>query len=386
MREEIYQALTTSNRGSVGSAPSSVGFRREFTDRYSIPLRQVRFIRTELVVARARELVSSVLQDLQLSEATTTQEFLQGIERIFSHPEVMVGDREILEKNLMVEREALERCFLDRRPLTCTISGFPYKMRNPLYTVAEEPDMAEVLALTKLSGFVDSVQKLYAPGAQVTILAENSILAPLADVPLAVHTHYLRSLQHWLSLIDTSRRVLVRDLADYHAKDFYLQWQSSQEELEGLFEVQDAETVERVGAVLPGIFKTLDYTSWNEDLLWAFFNPDYRDPALEQLRERQYDRAVQEACRYLAYQEVRLRSNFMNTVFPGALKLGTFAKAGVLGFNLLNASSTMLPYFGYIVDINGSFEMRYRVDVPENAQAVYLEGGCTRSPFYFVME
>lgn len=177
---------------------SSIGL-GEGGQRRSIPIHGFKFIDLDEAIQVGRGLVSKLLGDLRFTQAQNSDELEKGLEALFLHPEVLLGSPETSLRTIQNNRDELQRRFTAELPLKFIILGFPHKMPNPLYTVAREPDMGELVALTKLITLTDKIGELYAPGAHITVLAENTVFAPISDISSAEHLSYLSTREWTLS-------------------------------------------------------------------------------------------------------------------------------------------------------------------------------------------
>jgi pyoverdine/dityrosine biosynthesis protein Dit1 len=385
--ENIELALKAGFEKSNSLISASKGFLKSFSEYTSLPVNEPGFITESQALVIASGLVDTLFKKLSVTEAKSFEELQVGLEKIFTYEEVLLGSRDITESTLLAIKESLHKVYTEKKPLRFTILGFPHKMPNPLYTTASEPDMGEIIAITKIAKLMDCISELYPYGASVVILAENTVFAPISDVTIEEHTHYLRKIQHYESLIDKSERLEIRDIADFHNEEFNDSWNSIEKEFSERYQGGDKEVIKMVESVMPTNFKTINYRNIRDEILLKFFDPHYREPAIDALRSSKYKRALKESFRYLAYHQARYRADFMNKTFPDTFKLTVSPKVGSFGINMLNSECSILPYYGYIIlRKNSSFSIQYRIDIPSEARALYLNNGNCQSPFCYQID
>ncbi|MFJ6086792.1 L-tyrosine/L-tryptophan isonitrile synthase family protein [Streptomyces sp. NPDC092369] len=68
-------------------------------------------------------------------------------------------------------------------PIAFTLPGFPCKSPNPAKVLGHLPDMGERLSLTFLNTLCEEIERIYPPGARMTICSDGHLFGDLIGVP-----------------------------------------------------------------------------------------------------------------------------------------------------------------------------------------------------------
>ncbi|WP_043678956.1 L-tyrosine/L-tryptophan isonitrile synthase family protein [Streptomyces xylophagus] len=98
-------------------------------------------------------------------------------------------------------------------PIAFTLPGFPCKSPNPAKVLGHLPDMGERLSLTFLNTLCTEIERVYPPGARMTICSDGHIFGDLIGVPDGHIDAYADELRLLIGQLDLSR-LSVFDLRD----------------------------------------------------------------------------------------------------------------------------------------------------------------------------
>lgn len=90
------------------------------------------------------------------------------------------------------------------KPLHFVLPAFPAKSPNPKKVLGHLPDTAERVALTFLHNLCVNIQKIYRPGARVTICSDGRVFSDLVEVPDPHVTAYRDGLGKILGMLGTT--------------------------------------------------------------------------------------------------------------------------------------------------------------------------------------
>lgn len=327
-------------------------------------------------------LSESAFPNLTYKKTKSFDDFVISLEKIFSHRKILLGDKKITQETIKKILVHLQKVYEKRQKLVFTLLGYPYKMPNPLYTNSTSVDLAEIISIYKLHHLISKLNEIYPYGVKLIILTENSIFNTMSDISNENQIKYFHDLCKWKNFIDKSGTIEIRDIKDYHTVELEKKWRELEKEMEKRYWENDPLIKDKVEAVMPTNFMTLNYRKFKPEFLIRYFNPECKDVYIEGLRRKNYGRALKESFYYLSYHQARYELGFMDAVFPNTFRLTVAPKVGSLAINMLNEKSKILPYYGYIVKKGGDFKMEYIVDVPKKAKSIYWEGNL-EYPFYY---
>lgn len=91
------------------------------------------------------------------------------------------------------------------RPIEFALPAFPTKSPNPAKVLGIHPDLAEELALRFLAELCRDIEKIYPPGAAVTICSDGRVFENLIKVSDEVITSYQQGIRELVNQIDPDR-------------------------------------------------------------------------------------------------------------------------------------------------------------------------------------
>ncbi len=360
---------------------TSVSLKKTYKE-YEKVFHSITLVTKKDILDVSRVLSESTFPDLTYRKAKSFDAFVIYLEKIFSHRKILLGDKKITQETIKKIRVNLQKVYEKKQRLVFTLLGYPYKMPNPLYTNSTSVDLAEIISIYKLYRLMSKLNEVYPYGVKLIILTENSIFNTMSDISNEDQIKYFHDLCRWKDHIDDNGFIEIKDIKDYHTVELEKKWRELEKEMKKRYWENDPLIKDKVEAVMPTDFMTLNYRKFKPEFLIRYFNPECKDMHIESLRRKNYERALKESFYYLSYHQARYELGFMDSVFPNTFRLTVAPKVGSFAINMLNEKSKLLPYYGYIVKKGRDFKMEYIVDVPKKAKSIYWEGNL-EYPFYY---
>lgn len=360
---------------------TSIPFNKTYRE-YEKVFHSVELVTEKNILEVSRILIRSAVPKFIYKKAKSFDEVKTAIEKIFSDKKILLGEKNITYETVSKISIDLEKIYRKKQKLVFTLLGYPHKTPNPLYTNSTSIDLSEIISLFKLYRLMRVLNEIYPYGVRLLILTENSIFHKMSDIPYEEQLRYFNDLCYWEKLIDEKQFIEVRDIKDYHTDELEQRWRKLEIEIKNKYEVGDPVVKEKVDAVMPTNFMTLNYRQYRPETLIKFFDLEYKNRQIEALRGLYYKRALKESFYYLSYHQARYELGFMDTSFPNAFRLTVAPKVGSFAINMLNEESKILPYYGYVVKNGKRFKIEYLIDVPEKAKSVYWDSNL-EYPFYY---
>ena len=326
--------------------------------------------------------------DVQISSAETG-DVASDVLSIFSDPEILFGNPSFIRTNREAWLEKI-RWFTDAgRPIDFVTMAFAYKMSNPLKTDRLAPDAGEALMLRRLQSVLDGVERVYAPGARLTILEEGILGRCLGADPARIAA-YRVGIEPIVEVSGIDReRIGFHSLDDMVAEipNFEARWIFEQERLRELFDSGDPATVEAHRQVTSGSRTSVPTGDFDPEVLVAAYDPAQNDPALRYVREYLDKVAHRQFFAYRALLSLRDTTGYLARLRPNALKLTVSPKPENLAVVPINTATRILPYHGVpVLRADGTWTIGYLSELGEDyagLTALRLVGDYDEAPFAY---
>lgn len=246
---------------------------------------------------------------ISTAKAKTTPEKILDI--IFQHRRLLNESddpprcRELLY--LPCHLRKLEFFTTQAKPLHFILPAFPAKSPNLRKVLGKLPDMGERISLQFLHELCRQIQKIYAPGMQITICSDGRVFSDLVCVKEEDVTDYARQL-----------RYIHQEINAYNLDFFNLE-----DEFNNLsFEEMRTQLIDGYADSLPNIRELIKSNSNHCSLfngIHRFLCEDYQVLQPTQSRNR-----VRLECKTIAYEVIQRSDAWSNLIakrFPHALRL-----------------------------------------------------------------
>lgn len=341
-------------------------------------------------IDNVKKLLSSQILIRPTIQGTTPEEKILSI---FLSDEVRFGPSEYVEdeKNEWLKR--LNTFVTQRRPISLTILGFPFKIPVPLKTNRTLPDLGEIMALQKLYQIASLVREVYSLGAQITIFTERCF-ASIDGVSTEEALRYAAFLQKMSSHLEWDQSLYFYDLQNIEAiiPDFNQRYSEKIQEYQSFYNRKDPSFLEKFNGTFTSMYRIVTTRGVPLEILMDVYNDSLNDTELSlearEVREDVRRRATKGVFKYLAYLRVRDDVGFLQRVRPGSLPLTVSPKKGRLGIVPINTFCTRLPYHGVplLTTTTQRLSIEYLIDMQRDStqyRSVYLDCDEESLPFYY---
>lgn len=312
---------------------TSIPFNKTYRE-YEKVFYPIELVTEKDILETSRILIKFAVPKFIYKKAKSFDKVKAAIEKIFADKRILLGDRKIAHETANKISIDLERIYRKKQKLVFTLLGYPHKMPNPLYTNSTSVDLSEIISLFKLCKLMEMLNGMYPYGVSLLILTENSIFHTMSDISYKEQLQYFSDLSYWEKLIDEKQLIEVRDIKDYHTDELEKKWQQLEVEMKRKYEENDPIVKDKVESVLPSNFMTLNYRKFKQDILIKYFDDNYQNKQIEDLRKIYYERALKESFYYLSYHQARYDLGFMDSVFPNTFRLTVSPKIGAFAINM----------------------------------------------------
>jgi hypothetical protein len=291
-----------------------------------------------------------------------TGDVASDILSIFSGPEILFGDPSFIQTNHETWLEKI-RLFTDAgRPIEFVTMAFAYKMSNQLKTNRLAPDAGEALMLRRFQLVLDAVERVYAPGARLTILEEGILGRCIGANPSRIAA-YRAGIETIVRASGINReRISFHSLDDMVTEipNFEARWIFEQERLRELFDSGDTATLEAHKQVTSGTRTSVPTEDFDPVVLAAAYDPSQSDPALRYVRDYVDKVAHRQFFAYRALLSLRDTTGYLARLRPNAIKLTVSPKPENLAVVPINTATGVLPYHGVpVLGADGGWTISY---------------------------
>lgn len=295
------------------------------------------------------------------------------------------------------ESRALFRTILEPRiqagePVEFVLPAFPFKLANPVKVARREPDMAEVLCLSRMYEICQVIKAVYPPGARFCLISDGVAYAPLFGVARVEAELYRRTcieMINELGFQDALRIVDLQYLIDARGEEF-AQVQAALEPAlrvwwrENPHDPRRASIIRSAASNLNlsrGITHDLIQLATHDLVLGAHDDDSLAN--LRRVRSSIANRTEETAFRFVLLLYTLRETDLIKKACPGAIRATVHPKPGQWAPHLVNRDSKVFPWQGIAVrDQRGHWRIRYEFDVQRRrARPVHLKGD--PFPFYY---
>ncbi|MDP3093189.1 MAG: L-tyrosine/L-tryptophan isonitrile synthase family protein [bacterium] len=313
---------------------------------------------------------------------------------IFQDENYRFGPREYIQENKDFWVSKLNYFINHGLLIQLTILGFPFKVPVPLKTSRTFPDMGEVLSLLRLSEIADNIQKVYPPGAVITIFTEG-VFGRFSGVPEEDWIAYREFLEKLNELLGLNSVLKIIDLSEMEkiVPDFQGHYQKRVAEFKELYQKQDPDFLAKYRGTYESVLRIVSTKMYDESLLMDVYNENLKDEEItaeaRKVREDIKKRTHESIFQYHAYLKTRDDIDYLEKVVPHGLPLTVSPKANRLGIFPVSRICTRLPYHGVPVysPRKNLFLIEYLIDIKrrqENYTQVYFDQDQDNKPFYYI--
>lgn len=334
--------------------------------------------------------LTDFLSKLKFPLAKAKGEFFEEkILSLFLDQNILYGKADYILDDKQLWLEKINYFASKNQPLQFTIHGFPFKIPNPLKTNRTLPDLGEILMLLKLGSVVQSVEKIYKPGAVITIIGEGRF-AFFSGNSETEWTKYRDNIKKLINLIGFNKRIKIVDIAEIE-KD--LRFKSTNQKLRAdvvkRYKKRDETIVKKVLGAYDSILRIVSTRNYSEDTLMDIYNEKVKDPKITRLRKALEKRAMDCVFSYHAYLMTRDELNFVEKTVPHQLALTVSPKRGRLGVIPIAPYCVRLAYHGVSVydSKKRQVTIEYLIDIKRQKRKftpIYLQGDKDPAPFFYI--
>lgn len=331
-----------------------------------------------MTTERARQLAAEVLTVITRHQR-----------RLRDDTACQVGRREPCPKCVGVHSMQVAQFIENNEPIQFVLPAFPCKSPNYIRKVlGDVPDMAERLSLSFLNRLCQDIEKIYRPGAQVTICADGHVFIGTIATDDATVIQYQRELRRFVGELENSH-IRLFNLNDHYVGDSFdvMRSKLQAEYAETLDEIREATEHDKY---LDGLRKSFISVLAQDSHMPA--DPKTGRPAWDGCRTRAHLQQRSRARSWELLRRSRAWGFLVGDVFPGAVRLSIHPQpcgSQKLGINLLDESegngakdNWLTPWHSTAVEVNGHFTLMRRLQAEElGAQLVYVDG----KPSHFVL-
>lgn len=303
-----------------------------------------------------------------------TQLSIEILKTLFRHRRLQDGAGHCAEKPceqcLALHLPKVRRCIGAGEPIHFLLPAFPAKSPNPEKVLGRLPDMGEEIALNFLDEVCAEIDRLYSPGARISICSDGRVFSDLVGVVEEDVTSYAAELRLMMERIGNG------------SLDFFC--------LEDLFDITGhaamrdkllvhyADTLEAI----KGRTHTFDHHRTLFNGIQRFLFEDRLVMETDKSRNQ-----IRNECKELAYRVIQRSDSWgrlLSDCFPTALRLSIHPQtphSEKIGILLGEAKDTWLtPWHGVALKQQGKFILTHRHDAEGlGAQVVERDG----RPSYF---
>lgn len=311
---------------------------------------------------------------------------------IFLHPNIRFGPREYITSCRKEWFEKMDTFIQRKIPIEFTILGFPFKTPVPLKTGRHLPDMGEVLALHQLYHLGKLIQRVYKPGARITVFAESPF-APFAGLALSEAVQYRSQLQRLNRIFGFNSVVSIVDLGvlEQLVPNFKKELKVRIKTFQLYYRKRDPEFMAKYESAFAAVFRIMNARAYRAEDLVAVYGERKNvllSKAQVHIRAALTKKTNAALFSYFAYLKVRDDFKLIGQYRPGALSLTVSPKPHRLGIHPIGSKFMILHTHGVPVfdKVKKQFRIEYLFDIERNGliyTPVYLKGDSDHAPFYY---
>ncbi|MBD3353838.1 MAG: L-tyrosine/L-tryptophan isonitrile synthase family protein, partial [Candidatus Lokiarchaeota archaeon] len=184
--------------------------------------------------------IKRILHKQEISSINHKEEIAaKKILEIFLSNDICFDSEDFIKENYQGWIKKLNY-FIDKgKRIEFSILGFPFKVPVPLKTNRKLPDLGELLSLNRLNNIMELIEKIYSPGAKVTVFTEGIFgsFVGLEKKEADAYRDYLIKIKENLNLSN----VIIQDLRvlEEFVPNFEKEFQLEKEKMLKLYEKKD---------------------------------------------------------------------------------------------------------------------------------------------------
>lgn len=309
---------------------------------------------------------------------------------LFLDQNILYGEADYILDDKQLWLEKINYFTSKNKPLQFTIHGFPFKIPNPLKTNRTLPDLGEILMLLKLGSVIQSVEKIYKPGAIITIIGEGRF-AFFSGNSETEWKKYRDNIKKLINLIDFNSRIRVVDISEIEKNP---RFKSTNQKLRAdvikRYKKGDDIIVKKVLGAYDSILRIVSTRNYDEETLMDIYNEQMRDPKILKSRKALEKRAMDCVFSYHAYLMTRDELDFVEKTVPHQLALTVSPKRGRLGVIPIAPYCIRLAYHGIPIydSKKRQVTIEYLIDTKRQEKEftpVHLKGDPDSTPFFYIL-
>lgn len=345
----------------------------------------------KISLAGIRKIIKSIHRDPIIPRDRKIEE---RIFSIFLNRNVLFGPQEFVAGNRSFWLDKISHFTSQKQKIQFTLLGFPFKIPVPLKTNRAYPDMGEVLILLQLSRIVQTIKKIYDPGAEIIIFTEGG-LGRFVGVSKKEAYNYKKFLSFLNEKLGFSKSIIIRELSGMEKyKNFESTYKRNVSQLKNKFKSKDPEILKKYAGAASSISRIVNTKKIGEKVLMDVYNKSISDKEASkkviQVRNYIERKLPASVFGYFAYLKTRDDLDYLSKKVPHYLALSVSPKKGRLGIIPVNTRCDKLPYHAVPIFIPKEkiFYLDYLVDIKHGNNkyiAVNLGEDKEKLPFYYIL-
>jgi len=312
----------------------------------------------------------------------------------FIHPEIRLGPKRYIKESENFFKKRIFYFYKEKKPISFTLLGFPFKMPVPLKTNRILPDMGEVLFLHRLYKIAEFLNKIYPFGVKIYIFGEGGF-APFVGVLSKEAQKYFDFLVFLNKKLNFDEFLEIYSLSEMEKEPNFKEiFEENIKKLETLYRQKDKEFLKKFKKVLKPIFRIVDSRKYPLGVLMDVYNDNLKFNDLtvgsKKARKELLGKTQKAIFRYFAYLKTRDDLNFLEKKVPFHLPLTVSPKLNRLGIWPIRRNCWILPYHGVPIfwEKENKWDLEYLIDLrrkSENITKVFLNEDKENKPFFYII-
>lgn len=226
--------------------------------------------------------------------------------------------------------------------------SFPFKCPVPAKTnYHTKPDLGELVYLQRLAHFCELAEQITEDTFQIVILEETEALSPVFGVDRKTCREFIKSLEHYVSILDIGSRIKLKPLIhELGGKEYSTLLKRETEAIKN----DTLAYSEIIEEVLPTIIVSLNTTHLSVKKSFEFISK------LQRQKNVQNTGLLSTAIRFVAFTRLLTQKQARYAKYKQCLQLSVSPKKGRIG--ILPTSAKILPHHGVPVVVYRGKEIR----------------------------
>lgn len=312
----------------------------------------------------------------------------------FMHPEIRFGPKSYIKESEDFFKKRILYFYKEKKPISFTLLGFPFKIPVLLKTNRILPDMGEVLFLYRLYKIAEFLNKIYPFGVKIYIFGEGGF-APFVDVLPQEAQKYFDFLVFLNKKLNFDKILKIYPLSEMEKEpDFEKFFEENIKKLELLYKQKDKDFLKKFKKVFKPIFRIVNSREYSLEVLMDVYNENLKFNDLsgeaKKIRKELFKKAQKAIFQYFAYLKTRDDLNYLEKKVPFHIPLTVSPKLNRLGIWPIRKNCWVLPYHGVPIfwEKENKWDLEYLIDLRrrnENITKVFLEGDREKKPFFYII-